>query len=72
MSGITLILVPPVTMVGAMVVWVQAWNWRAMPSGSVSSTSAKPSVDSSGSVSVSGKPSAVMKRRHTSWIWVAG
>ena len=31
MSGMTLVFVPPWTTVGAKVVWVQAWNWRAMP-----------------------------------------
>ena len=36
MSGITLVFVPPWMTVGANVVWVQAWNWRAMPSGSSS------------------------------------
>ena len=31
-SGMTLTLVPACIMVGAMVVWVQAWAWRARPS----------------------------------------
>ena len=35
-SGMTLTLVPACMTVGAIVVWVQAWAWRARPSaGSV-------------------------------------
>ena len=36
-SGITLIFVPARMMVGAMVVWVQAWAWRASPTRGSSS-----------------------------------
>ncbi len=54
MSGITLILVPPWATVGANVVWVQAWNWAAMPVGSRSSIWSNPSEDSSESVSSAG------------------
>ncbi len=46
-SGITLILVPPWAIVGANVVWVQAWNWRAIPTGSV--VAARPSKASGSS-----------------------
>ena len=35
MSGIVLIFEPPCTMFGENVVWVHAWNCRAMPIGSV-------------------------------------
>ena len=38
-SGITLIFVPAWAIVGANVVWVQAWNWRAMPTGNTSQAS---------------------------------
>ena len=37
-------------MLGENVVWVQAWNWRAMPTGKVSSIPMRSSGDSSGSV----------------------
>ena len=34
-----MIFVPPWAMVGAKVVWVQAWNWRPIPTGSASHAS---------------------------------
>ena len=54
-------------MVGAMVVWVQAWAWRARPSrGSSSQKSSIRSGSSSGSLSSGGNPSPSMKRTHAS------
>ena len=72
-SGITLIFVPPWAMVGAKVVWVQAWNWRAMPIGSASMAPMKSSGDrAAGRPAPPGSPSPSRNRRQMSWISVAG
>ena len=42
-SGMTLVFVPPWTTVGANVVCVHAWDWRAIPSGSSASAPSKSS-----------------------------
>jgi hypothetical protein len=53
-SGMTFVFDPPRTTVGAMVVWVQAWNWRAMPTGRASSAPRKAVSSSSGATTSSG------------------
>ncbi len=72
-SGITLILVPARMTVGAIVVWVQAWAWRARPTrGSSSQKSSIRSGSSRGSASSGGKPIPSMKRVHASCSWACG
>ena len=71
-SGITLILVPPWAMVGANVVCVQAWNCRAIPTGSASHASMNRSGSRSGPTSSSGYSIPSRNCRQTSWISVAG
>ena len=52
-----------------MVVWVQAWAWRARPSaGRVSQNSPMRSGSSNGPVNSAGSPMPSTKRRHASWM----
>ena len=67
-----MIFVPPWAMVGANVVWVQAWNWRAMPTGSASQASTSVSGSSSGPTTSSGYSMPSRNWRQMSWISVAG
>ena len=72
-SGMTLSLVPARMRVGAMVVWVQAWAWRARPtSGRSSQNWSMRSGSSRGSASSGGKPMPSMNRIHASWSWASG
>ena len=68
----TLVFVPPWATVGAMVVWVQAWNWRAMPGGRSARASTRRSGSSSGAVTSSGSAMPAEERRQVSWMWVSG
>ena len=68
-----MVLVPPCTTVGAMVVWVQAWAWRARPIiGSASHISQKPSAVTNGVAISSGKSRPATNRFHVSWMRVSG
>ena len=72
-SGITFTLVPACMTVGAMVVWVQAWAWRARPSAGNSSQKAPmASGSSSGPAMSGGSPIPSTKRRQASWMSAAG
>ena len=72
-SGITLSFVPARMMVGARVVCVQAWAWRASPTiGSSSQKASIRSGSSSGSASSGGKPIPSMNRVHASCSWAWG
>ena len=72
LSGMTLVLVPPVMTVGANVVWVHACACRARPIGSSWQNSVRRLSSSSAALNSAPKSTPSMKRRHVSWMCVGG